>query len=130
MAKAPPPTERQVQRSILAMARTVFPSALIAHVPNGAHLAGDVTARLKQAGALLGDGMRRGYPDLIVTWNHGVGWLEVKRPRLGKVSAEQEAIHATLREQGHRIAVVTSAIEAQALMLDWCVPSAGARWAA
>lgn len=124
------PTERQVQRAILKMCGDVFPSALVAHVPNGAHLSGDVRARCMQIGALKGDGMKPGFPDLIVTWNHGVGFLEVKRPKLGKVSGEQEAIHATLREQGHGIAVVTSATEAQAFMLDWGVPATGARWAA
>ena len=128
--KAPPPTEREVQRAILAMCGRVFPSALVHHSPNGAHLAGGDVARFKQMGALLGDGLKKGFPDLIVTWNHGVAFLEVKRPKLGKVSPEQEAIHATLREQGHRIAVVTSAEEAQAHMLDWGVPTAGARWAA
>lgn len=124
-----PPTERQVQREILRMCGTVFPSALIHHSPNGAHLAGNDTARFKQMGALLGDGLKKGFPDLIVTWNHGVGFLEVKRPKLGKVSDAQEAIHATLRDQGHRVAVVTSAIEAQVCMLEWGVPASSARWA-
>jgi hypothetical protein len=128
--KAVPPTERAVQREILRMCGTVFPSALVHHSPNGAHLAGDDGARFRQVGALLGDGMKKGWPDLIVVWNRGVGFLEVKRPRLGKVSAEQEAIHAVLRDMGQRIEVVTSAAEAQAHMLAWGVPATGARWAA
>jgi hypothetical protein len=51
------PTERQVQRAILAMAGTCFRNVFITAIPNGAHLAGDRVARFKQAGALIGDGM-------------------------------------------------------------------------
>ena len=112
------------------MCGAVFPAALVAHIPNGAALAGDTGARCRQIGALKGDGFKPGMPDLLITWNHGVAFLEIKRPRLGRVSPEQESIHTTLPEQGHRIAVVTSAGEAQALLLDWGVPATGAGWAA
>ena len=128
--KAPIPTERQTQRAILAMCGTVFPAALIAHVPNGAHLSGDDAARSRQMGALIGDGLKKGFPDLIVLWNHGVGFLEVKRPKGGVVSPAQEGMIARLLDLGHRVAVVTSADETQAVMLDWGVPDSGARLAA
>lgn len=123
-------TERQVQREILRMCGTVFPAALIAHVPNGSHLGGDERARSMQMGALKGDGLKVGFPDLIVLWNHGTGFLEVKRPKGGKVSPAQEAMIAHLRELGHRVEVVTSAVEAQQHMLDWGVPAKPVRWAA
>jgi hypothetical protein len=130
MAQSAPPTERQVQREILRMCGTVFPAALIAHVPNGAHLSGDGRARAMQMGALRGDGVKPGFPDLIVLWNHGAGFLEVKRPRLGKVSDVQEAMHAKLLDMGQRVAIATSAYEAQSILLDWGVPASGSRWAA
>jgi hypothetical protein len=116
--KRPPPTERQVQRAILATARRLFPSAVVAHIPNGAHLAGT-------AGPLLGDGMLPGFPDLIVIWNYGVGFLEVKRPRLGKLTDAQTAMHALLRDRGQRVEVVTSADEAAQHLSAWGVPSVG-----
>lgn len=118
-----PPTERQVQRGILALCGRVFPSAIIAHVPNGSHLSGGEAARCRQMGALKGDGLKVGFPDLIVIWNYGVGFLEVKRPKLGRTSDVQHAMHTALRERGQRIAVVTSAEEAQAVMGEWGVPA-------
>jgi hypothetical protein len=128
--KAPPPTERQVQRGILALCGRVFPSAIIAHVPNGSHLSGNDAARSRQMGALKGDGLKVGFPDLIVIWNHGVGFLEVKRPRLGRVSPVQEAMHQALAERGARLAVVTSAEEAQQALEGWGVPAISDRRAA
>lgn len=124
------PTERQVQREILRMCGTVFPDCLIAHVPNGSHLSGNERARCMQMGALKGDGLKIGFPDLIVLWDYGCGFLEVKRPKGGRVSPVQEAMHSRLGELGHRVRVVTSAIEAQATMLEWGVPAKAARWAA
>lgn len=111
------PTERQVQRAILRMAGICFPDMLIAHVPNGAHLAGDSTARFKQMGALLGDGLKRGWPDLICVWRGGVALLEVKRPG-GRLTGEQPALHAQLAAIGHAPEVVTSPGEAFAALVD------------
>ena len=128
--KPPVPTERQVQREILRMCGEVFPSIYIAHVPNGAHLAGGDAARFKQMGALRGDGLKPGFPDLIVLWNYGVGFLEVKRPKSGKVSEVQEATHVKLTELGHRVAVVYSAYEAQCVLLEWGAPASCTRWPA
>ena len=119
--KSSPPTERQVQRAILAMGGRDFPNALIHHSPNGAHLAGSKTARFMQMGALRGDGLKVGFPDLIVLWNYGVGFLEVKRPKLGKVSDVQEAMIARLTGLGHRVAVVTSEGEAKQHLEAWGV---------
>jgi hypothetical protein len=107
--KAPVPTERQVQRAILQMAGIAFPRVLIAHVPNGAHLAGGNEARFKQMGALKGDGLKVGFPDLIAIWNHGVAFIEVKRPgRAGNVSPAQKDIYCQLFEMGFTPAIVTS----------------------
>ena len=101
------PTERQTQRAILAMAKACFPDVLLHHSPNGAHLAGDGISRFKQAGALLGDGMKKGFFDLIAIWSGGIGFIEVKRPKLGKLSDEQKAIHKLVGDMGWPIATVT-----------------------
>lgn len=106
---APIPTERQVQRAIIAMIRTCFPLAVTHHSPNGAHLAGNNVARFKQMGALLGDGMLKGWPDLVVLWGGGHGLLlEVKRPKTGKLSDVQEALHERLAGIGWPVWTVTS----------------------
>lgn len=120
--KPPVPTERQVQRAILQMAGTCFPDVLIAHVPNGAHLAGGDAARCRQMGALIGDGLKKGFPDLIAVWNRGVAFLEVKRPKGGKVSPEQERMHLALAERGYAVAIVTSPEEAWQHLADRGAP--------
>lgn len=112
MSSAPLPTERQVQRAILQMAGTCFRHVLIHHSPNGAHLAGNSSARFRQMGALLGDGMKPGWPDLTCVWGGGVAFIEVKRPKLGKLSIQQEGIHEILRGFGWPVATVTSQEEA------------------
>ncbi len=118
------PTERAVQRSILAMCGRCFPDVFITAIPNGAHLAGGDVARFKQMGALKGDGLKVGFPDLLLLWSHGRGVLvEVKRPKLGKLSEVQEALHARLSAIGWPVATVTTEDEVYALLRQ-----AGAPW--
>lgn len=121
----PIPTERQVQRGILAMAKQCFPSVLIHHSPGGAHLAGSSTSRFKQMGALKGDGMRPGFPDLICVWKGGVGFLEVKRAKLSRVSPEQEAMLALISSLGHPTAIVKTVDDAHAHLKLWGAPCVG-----
>ena len=107
------PTERQVQRSILRMAGLCFPKIFITAIPNGAHLAGDSTARFKQMGALKGDGLKTGFPDLLCLWAPRSGaMLEVKRPKTGRLSDDQRAVHETLTALEWPVATVTSTEEA------------------
>jgi hypothetical protein len=94
--KPPIPTERQVQRAILAMCGIAFPDVLVVHIPNGAHLSGDERSRCMQMGALKGDGLKIGFPDLGFYWNHGHCLMEVKRPG-GKLSPQQVIMHVRLR---------------------------------
>lgn len=123
VASAPLPTERQVQRAILAMCGRCFPDMLIHHSPSGAQLAGNATARFKQMGALKGDGLKTGFPDLILAWGGGkCGFFEVKRLKLGKVSADQKAMIDRLAGMGHRIAVVRSVEEAFDHLKLWGAP--------
>jgi hypothetical protein len=109
-----PPNERQTQRAILAMLGRSFPRVLVHHSPNGGHLAGDREARFKQVGALKGDGMKTGWPDLTCVWNHGIAFIEVKRPKFTPscVSKDQRAIHVTLAEMGFPVAIATCEEEA------------------
>lgn len=120
--KAPIPTERQVQRSILAMAGTHFPDVFVCHVPNGAHLSGDERARCMQMGALKGDGLKVGFPDLLFYWNHGHALIEVKRPG-GKLSSHQEAMHLLLASMGYQPAVCTSPEEAYSFLVERGAPA-------
>jgi hypothetical protein len=128
--KLPPPTERQVQRAIISMMGTAFPSVLVHHSPNGGHLAGNDEARFKQAGALRGDGMKPGFPDLIAIWNRGVAFMEVKRPGYApsQVKPQQIQIHARLAELGFAPAIVTSPEEAFAFLRERGAPTNIRAW--
>lgn len=65
-------SESERQRKMLVMVRRLFPDALIAHVPNGGH-------RDKIAGARMkADGVMAGWPDLIIAWDGGCAFPEVK----------------------------------------------------
>jgi hypothetical protein len=122
----PLPNERQTQRSILAMLGRLFPTVYVTHIPNGAHLAGGDTARFKQMGALKGDGLKPGFPDLAVYWNHGHALIEVKRPGCAnRLSPDQKATHQILAECGYKPAVVTSAEEAYAFLVERGAPCTG-----
>lgn len=123
MVRADGLNERQVQRGILKDCAKVFPRVLLIHIPNGAHLAGSDRERAMAMGALKGDGLKVGMVDLLAIWNYGVGFIEVKREKGGTVSPEQEAMHATLRGMGHRVAVVRSSAEALDALASWGAPS-------
>lgn len=118
------PNERQVQRSILKMIGRSFPSVIAHHSPNGGHLAGSAEARFKQMGALKGDGLKPGFPDLICLWNHGLALIEVKRPGYSPsdVKPAQIALHKELADRGHPVAIVTSEQEAFAYLIERGAP--------
>ena len=104
-----------------------FPGCCLTHQsPNGAHLAGSSTARFKQMGALLGDGMRKGFPDILIFWSYGRGALiEVKRPKFGRLGDEQMILHAKLRSIGWPVAVCSSIDEAYAFLRCCGAPWSG-----
>ena len=54
---------------------------------------------------LRSEGLTKGAPDLVIDLGHGrVLFLELKSLK-GRVSPEQEALHAAWMESGHRVAV-------------------------
>jgi hypothetical protein len=58
--------------------------------------------------------MKTGWPDLTCVWNHGIAFIEVKRPKFTPscVSKDQRAIHVTLAEMGFPVAIATCEEEA------------------
>lgn len=120
------PTERQVQRGILRMCGLCFPKVYITAIPNGAHLAGNDQARFKQMGALKGDGLKVGFPDLLCLWAVGKGALiEVKRPKTGKLTEEQIATHARLLGLGWPVKTVNNVNDAYAFLKELGAPCVG-----
>lgn len=116
MNEAPKLSERDVQRAIIRDLKKV--GVGYAHVPNGAHLSGDGVARAKQMGALIGDGLYKGFPDLIVFKKGRMGLLEVKSEG-GKVSDSQKDCHAHLAEEQIPFAVVRSPLDAFDTLKAW-----------
>jgi hypothetical protein len=112
------------------MCGSCFRDVYITAIPNGAHLAGDATARFKQMGALKGDGLKVGFPDLLCLWAPGKGAsIEVKRPKTGKLSADQVAVHETLLGLGWPVATVDNIDDAYRFLIE-CGAPCSARLAA
>jgi len=112
--------ERVVQRGLLTMAEALRCYAI--HVPNGAHLAGDRIARAKQMAALKRDGLRVGFPDLILidkTAIRRVGFVEVKRELGGFVSEEQVDWADILRDLGFPYALLRQPEELIGTLREW-----------
>lgn len=123
---APIPTERQIQRSIIAMCGTLFPDVFITAIPNGAHLAGNATARFKQMGAMKGDGLKVGFPDLLFLWRPGKGCcIETKRPKTGRLSEAQIAVQERLKAIEWPVTTLSSVEAAHAFLKDCGAPCRG-----
>lgn len=115
--KKPYQAERAIQRSIKDyLAAKGF---RVAHVPNGANLAGSQKQRAIQMQNLKGDGLVVGFPDLIVMADQGrVGFMEVKTSK-GKQSESQIAVQSWMERDGHKYSVVRSVDESRAALCEW-----------
>jgi len=81
------PTERELQRMVVQLLDVQ--GYLVAHVPNGIPLGADKITRAKIINAMKKDGLRPGFPDLIVfSRTGGVGVIELKRAGLRGRKAE------------------------------------------
>lgn len=72
------------------------------------------------AGKLKAEGVKSGLPDLVLLVRRGIYaalWIELKKPKVGRVSKEQFAWIEQAKSQGHA-AVVCYGWESAALMLQ------------
>ncbi len=123
IAKPKPPTESQEQSAFVSWWRANYadlgvpsPLLLIASQAGAMLGGGNDRMRFGRFNKLKREGFLSGVPDLLVavprgSW-HGL-WLEMKRTKGGKVSPEQEAMHAALRSQSYLVAVCAGADAAQ-----------------
>lgn len=86
--------------------RKSFPGVLIYAIPNGGWRG------KKQAIDLKAEGVVAGVPDLHVP-EFGL-WIEMKRSKGGRVSAEQAEMHERLRAIGHDVIVAKGCADAVA----------------
>lgn len=92
---------------------------LVAHVPNGSHLAGDSESRARQTNSLKRSGMLPGFPDLIIYHTEGrLGHIEVKSDS-GKPTPAQLDIETRLLDRGHNYAVCRSIEDVDRTLAKW-----------
>lgn len=110
--------ESAVQRTIRSYLTKVGIDSV--SVPNGSHLAGDRDARARQMAAMKADGLRVGFPDLILFPRRisSVAFFEIKTEG-GKVSDNQAECIAWLQGRGHKVAVIRSIEDAQDTLTEW-----------
>ena len=89
------------------------------HVPNGAVLGGNSKQRAIQMQALKKDGLRVGFPDLILYRHDGdIAHVEVKAGS-GKQSDSQLECQEWLEQLGHKYAVCRSVEGLDAALKQW-----------
>lgn len=117
--KRPKLLERFIQRALIASFG--YSGCHATHVPNGSHLAGDAIARAKQAAALKKDGVRTGFPDLIVLDQRSlrVGFVEVKREGVTKLDPDQVWWRDELQRLGHPWALANTPDGASDILRGW-----------
>ncbi len=113
------PSERSIQRQILAWMARVMPADAIWQ-----HVANQTASGAGYMMELMRDGLRPGWPDLNIVHLGRLYCLEVKRPG-GRVSPSQRECHAALARAGVDVRVVYSVEDAQAAVLLWGIPLAG-----
>lgn len=114
------PTEHLEQVALLAWCRmktAAYPDlAYLVAVPNGGDRHPVVAAKLKA------EGVRRGYPDLLLDVARG-GWhglrIELKRRKGGRLSEHQEDWHRRLWSQGYKVVVCRGWEEAAAELVAY-----------
>ena len=108
--------------ALWARTRGVEPLALFS-VPNGAHLAGNVSRRAIQARKLKSSGMRPGVPDLFLAlpnqWFHGM-FIAMKRRKGSVLSSDQVEYIRILRRQDYNVIVARGADEAIRAIQAYC----------
>jgi hypothetical protein len=121
-------TERQIQRSILAMCGVCFPLpyVIIHHSPNGVFL-GSAKDKAIRGGAMKGDGTKAGFADLICLFRGRGVLLEVKSPT-GRLTDSQKALFPALEAVGWPVTVVRSAKEAFDALKAAGAPWSGVSW--
>jgi hypothetical protein len=104
-------SEHNEQAGFVGWFRSKFPGVLIFAVPNGGRRA------ISEAKRLRDEGVVPGVPDLCVpAWGL---WIEMKRARGGRLSAEQRGVIAYLEGIGHTVIVGRGARDASAQVVEF-----------
>lgn len=105
-------SELAIQVGLRKRLRHIAPAICLIAIPNGAKRG---QRALNQA---MLEGMKIGFPDLLVLSNEGhVAFIEVKAEK-GKPTQRQLDWHAALRRWGFAVAVIRSADEGEAFLRE------------
>lgn len=109
--------EHTVQVAIIKWLRLVMPKAIIQHSRNEHQKAGMAGLLAAQRGKAAG--VLAGFPDLMILPPSEIGpfFLEVKAEK-GTVSSAQKQVHAMLRANGYRVAVVRSIDDLRTFLME------------
>jgi hypothetical protein len=113
--------EADLQRAVVTALRFALPrTAIIHHCANEVAEAGPRGA--KRQAILVGMGVHKGFPDLMVICDGRILFLELKAPK-GRPSPEQEAFRAAVMAQGFGWALVRSIDDALGALADFGLTS-------
>lgn len=116
-------SERAIQRANMQLIIALGFQA--AHVPNGMNLSGDRIARAKQMAVLKKDGLRPGFPDLVVIGAFNspgqgtAGFIEVKEEGETKLDPDQLWWAKEIMRRGLPWALVNTPDGAKAALREW-----------
>ena len=103
------PSEHAEQVGFVRWFRTKWPRVLIFAIPNGGK------RNITTAKLLVKEGVVAGVPDLFIpAW--GI-WVEMKRQKGGRLSADQDGIINYLESVGHHVVVGLGALDASEKLL-------------
>ena len=103
------PSEHSEQVGFVRWFRTKWPRMLIFAIPNGGK------RNITTAKLLVKEGVVAGVPDLFIpAW--GI-WVEMKRQKGGRLSADQEGMINYLESVGHHVVVGLGALDASEKLL-------------
>lgn len=111
--------EASVQAPIVRFLELSLRDAVVHHSPNGAHLAGDATQRAIQIRKLKAQGMKVGFPDILIWWRGQFWTMETKVPRGKGPTEAQIRIGEQIERNGGRWAVVRSVTDAEDAIREW-----------
>lgn len=126
MTAAPVPTEREVQRHILAMAKLCFPRVICHHSANAHGKRGK--RGMVQAAMNKADGVQAGWPDLIFIAPDFIAFGEVKRPKGSVTSDNQTAMLDRLSSFGFPTSILKSAEQAYRWLREIGAPWSGIKF--
>lgn len=113
------------QRAVVPYLRQVLPlGSKVAALVNEQAGKGKTTVQRGRFGqARKKSGVLTGLPDLVcILPGGGVLWIEMKAPKNGKLSVEQDDMHTELRALGHVVGCATCIETARWLLHEWAVP--------